>query len=231
MPKLSSMLQKLPILFAIAMGAIATGCVNMSTLQTARALPEGEVDVVMGGGYYLSPALEVVESEDSDGVEEELDILGLPYLEVGGRIGLGNGFDLGLKLTIPGTIAIDVKYQFLDVDGFAMAAGVGLGYLHYETTSTSSDGSTDSKLVSENIDLMVPVFVSYHFNELIAMYASPKWVMRLAFGTESDPMQLLGVGGGFKVGDKMGAYLEATYMVDMANPEFTMMQVTGATFF
>ena len=58
-----------------------------------------------------------------------------------------------------------------------MAAGAGLGYLHYETTSTSSDGSTDSKLVSENIDLMVPVFVSYHFNELIALYASPKWVM------------------------------------------------------
>jgi hypothetical protein len=215
---------KISLLCMIALTALATGCVNMSTLQTARTIPVDEIEVVTGGGYYMSPNLSESSSSDqsSDG---DLDPLGLPYIEVAGRIGIAEYLDLGLKITLPGTIAFDVKYQLVDLDGLAMAAGFGLGYLHL------GSGSDDSSSSADIIDIMVPLYISYHFNESFTVYGSPKYVMRLNLGSDSDPAQLLGAGGGLRIGNQVGVYLEATYMVDLADTEFSMVQVSAATFF
>lgn len=214
---------KISLFFMLVLTALATGCVNMSTLQTARTVPDDEIEVVTGGGYYLSPILS--DSSSSDQNNDTIELIGLPYIEVGGRIGMAEYLDLGLKVTIPGTIALDVKYQLVDVGGFAMAVGLGLGYLHYETTNN------DIKTSNEIIDLMVPIYVSYHLNESFAIYGAPKYVMRLNITGDSDAAQLLGAGGGVRMGKEVGIYLEATYMVDLANTDFTMMQVSAATFF
>lgn len=216
--------RKTSLLFMLALATVATGCVNMSTLQTARTVPVGEYELISGGGYYLSPILSEV-SASTENSENEVKLVGVPYLEIGGRVGMVDYLDLGLKITIPGTIALDVKYQFLDLDGFAMAVGGGIGYLHYETTSH------DTKFTNEIIDLMLPLFISYHFNEAFAVYGSPKYVMRVHLTGDADPSQLLGAGGGFRIGEEVGIYIEATYMVDLANPDFTMIQATGASFF
>ena len=216
------LMQQTRLLLMLGLTGLATGCINMSTLQTARTLPVNETELVAGGGYYLSPTLLETESSDAN---NELELVGLPYVEIGARIGMLDYLDLGLKVTIPGTISLDVKLQVVDLEGLAVAMGAGIGYLHYETTVD------DTKFTNEIIDLMVPIYISYHFNEAFAIYGSPKYVMRINITGDTDAAQLVGAGGGLRIGESAGVYLEATYMVDLADPDFTMIQLSGASFF
>ena len=72
----------------LVLAALAAGCVNSSTLQTARALDPGSQRILVGGGFYASPSVDADVSEATDSETS----LALPYMELGKRCVIGLGF-------------------------------------------------------------------------------------------------------------------------------------------
>ncbi len=186
------------------------GCANMSSLQTAKALKVDEARTLIGGGYYKSPVLAGTSVEDAK----------FPYLEGGYRRGLMPQLEAGVKLTIPGTIAIDGKYQLVDMGQFAVAAGLGIGYLSY------SSGDIKATV----IDTLVPVYVSYDVLEWLAFYSSPKYLLRYTSSTTSGATNLIGASAGLKLGVNGGVFIEGTYMKDVSST-FSATQFNASVFF
>lgn len=210
----------------LTFAALTTGCVNSSTLQTAKALDPGTQRILVGGGFYASPSL----NEDASDATGEDTSLALPYMEVGYRRGIVDKVEVGAKVTIPGTSGIDAKYQFLQSGNLALAAGLGVGYLKI---SSGSEGMETSTTV---FDTMVPVYASYDLAKAFAVYASPKYVLRYASSvddmneTSSGMNHLVGATAGVRVGNKFGLFLETGYLKSVSN-DFDAFQVNGSIFF
>jgi hypothetical protein len=222
-----------------------SACINMSSLQTAETLKPNTSRVIIGGGYYQSPAvlagLETNEDEEAETLDSEFEELKVPYLEVGARYGLMEDLEVGAKLTLIGTIAADGKYRFYESGAVSLAAGLGLGYVDIE--SSAGSGETESKAKSRIIDVMLPLYASYRVSEMFALYTSPKYVYRnistsstVGEGelkteeSDSSGLSLLGGTLGFMVGSSWGLALETTYMTAIGD-EFKMMQVAAGVFF
>ncbi len=206
--------------------ALSSACVNMSTLQTAKALDPGKQRVLIGGGYYASPEVDADASETTGS-----DVsLALPYMEVGYRRGLVDKVEVGAKVTIPGTVGLDGKYQLVEAGKFAVAAGLGAAYLSIES------GTDDMKSTTKLIDTIVPVYVSYDVAKPLAVYASPKYVLRYATSVdamdvkESGMSHLVGATVGTRVGNRFGLFLETSYLKDVTS-DFDSFQVNGSIFF
>jgi hypothetical protein len=210
----------------LAFSALTTACVNSSTLQTAKALDPGRGRVLVGGGFYTSPDINADASEASSS-----DVtLALPYMELGYRRGIVDKVELGAKVTIPGTAGIDGKYQFLDAGKFALATGVGVGYLKL------TSGSEGMEAKSTIVDTTVPLYVSYDVAKPFALYTAPKYVLRYASSTDSDGMSssgldhLVGATVGTRLGSKLGLFLESSYLKSVSS-DFGAFQVNGSFFF
>ena len=212
------MLKRLGKLLPISMGLLmGVGCANLSALQTAQTLPEGESEFVVGGGYFTMPALNDIASDAASmtsGTDDDLNFA-LPYIEVAYRRGFGEDIDAGAKLTIVGTAALDVKYRFLNVDGFALSTGLGIGGVQLG----------DFLIV----DVTVPLYVSLDLSESFSLYSSPKYNMRLV---GDEPVNMAGATVGARIGSDFGAYIEATYLVFVDNLDIPgMVQASTALFF
>jgi len=204
---------------------IAAGCVNMSTLQTAKALDPGKQRILVGGGYYASPSVNA-DASASTGSDVSL---ALPYMEIGYRRGIIDNLELGAKVTIPGTTGLDAKYQLVSAGDFAVAAGLGASYLKISSTSNGMETST------QLFDTIVPVYVSYDIAKPLAVYLSPKYVFRYA--SSVDPMEtktgtsnLVGATAGFRLGNTWGIFLESSYLKDVSS-KFDSFQVNGSIYF
>lgn len=210
----------------LAFSALTTGCVNSSTLQTAKALDPGTQRILIGGGYYASPS---VNADASESTGEDVS-LAMPYMELGYRRGIVDKVEVGAKVTIPGTAGLDAKYQFLQAGDFALAAGLGAGYL--KLTSGSEGMETSTMLV----DTIVPVYASYDLAKAFAVYTSPKYVLRYAKSvdemsqTTSGLNHLVGATAGVRVGNKFGLFLETSYLKSVSS-DFDAFQVNGSIFF
>jgi hypothetical protein len=206
--------------------ALTGACVNMSTLQTAKTLDPGKQRILVGGGYYASPS---VDADASEAAGEDVS-LALPYMELGYRRGIVDKVEVGAKVTIPGTVGIDAKYMLLSRGKFAVAAGLGGGYLSIES---GADG--DMKTKTKLIDAIVPMYVSYDVAKPFAIYASPKYVARFAsstdeMGTVSGMSHLAGATAGVRLGNRLGLFLETSYLKDLTS-SFDSFQVNGSIFF
>ena len=131
---------------------------------------------------------------------------------------------------MPGTVGLDGKYQLVSAGDFAVAAGLGVGYLKI------SSGSDDTEVSTQLIDAIVPVYASYDLASYFAVYTSPKFVLRFASSTDGAGMSsssiesLAGGTAGFRIGNRFGLYLEASYLKDLSST-FDSFQVNGSIFF
>jgi len=211
---------------ALAIAVLTCACVNSSTLQTAKALDPGKQRILIGGGYYASPSLDADASETTG---EDVN-LKMPYMEIGYRRGIVKKLEAGAKVTIPGTAGLDAKYELYNNGKLALAAGAGLGYL--KITSGSEGMETSSTI----IDAIVPAYASYDLTKSLAVYASPKYVMRYAKSTDdmmessSGTNHLMGGTLGTKIGNGFGLFMEASYLKSVSS-DFDSFQVNGSIFF
>src|SRR5690349_20067613 len=106
---------------AMALGVRFLGaCANMSSLRTCKALDPGKGRVAVGGGYYTSPDVsEAVSEATSTDAELRLRSAEMMY-----RRGLIERLEAGLKVIIPGTVALDGKYQLVGLGGLTAAVGL-----------------------------------------------------------------------------------------------------------
>ncbi len=191
---------------------VLTGCTSFSSLQTGRVLPEGTNRFFVGAGFFRTP--EVSPSEPNK--------VTFPFLEGGARFGFTEGWDVGMKYTMPGMFTGDLKFNMVDEDGFALAAGFGAGYVAVKSTDTSDD----HHLKSEVLDLIFPLYVSYDFSEAFGVYMSPRFVLRYAQSQQN----LLGSAIGLRFGNSVGIFVEGGAAWDITS-NFKQYQVSSGFFF
>jgi hypothetical protein len=221
---------------ALACAWAVTGCVNVSTLQTARTLPPGDQQVAVGGGMATFPEL-----TNQGEVAALFDTM--YFGEVDWRIGLYDFLDAGVHVTFPGTSGGDVKYQFLDEGGLAMATGLSLGAIQISSTTSSEDttnGATDESGTSVTtetsdpkltiIDVILPLYVSFHVDEALALYASPKYLLRAFIGDSTAVAHYAGGTLGVQLGDSVGLMAEASYLKGLSDSATDTLQYNVAFF-
>ncbi len=191
--------------------ALAPGCVSISSVQTARTLRPGQVQVQGGAGSVTLTEASRSSSFDQNGNEIQGALtessVPVPEIEFGARFGITDYVDAGLKVSLPSSVMADVKLQLVDTPNFAVAVGAGLGYQSFSFLDV------DMSVV----DLFVPVYLSYDVSKWIALYASPKYYARIASGSSqtsssnaSDYWHMFGATAGVRVGHDFGLFIEAT---------------------
>ncbi|RMG67961.1 MAG: hypothetical protein D6715_03515 [Calditrichaeota bacterium] len=95
------------------------GCASLSTFQTPATLEKGKAAIGFG----------------ASGVNGSIPAI----LEASGRVGLGRQTDAGVKVTIPGTITGDLKWQWYRSPGLQAAFDVAVSYFN------SSENGEDFK--------------------------------------------------------------------------------------
>lgn len=186
------------------------GCVSMSSLQTARTIPQGATQQTVGGGVYNSKMnVGAVQSETN-----------LPYIEYSYRHGFTNDFDAGFKITFIGAYAADAKYQIYTNDKLAFSAGAGLGYMSYKVSA----GADDQEV--KFLDLQVPLYLSYDFTPGFTLYTSPKYILRKISGSTTDSEGITGLTLGTKIGEKSGVFIEATLLKGKSDTATTQYNIS-----
>ncbi|MEY3011368.1 MAG: hypothetical protein RIT45_103 [Pseudomonadota bacterium] len=195
----------------LALLAAATalpGCMSFSTVQTARTMAPGQVQIMAGAGTVgaSTQTRDVTTDAGGNTVTGPLttETVAIPEIELGARLGLTPGVDVGVKLSLPFNLMGDVKAQFIDSGGFAAAAGLGLGYQEF--------GINDDTFTT--VDFVVPLYFSYDATDWLTLYASPKYFLRhMSTNSATENLHLAGATGGIKLGSRFGIYLEATELV------------------
>ncbi len=146
------------MLCAIIISVFLSGCVQVSSLQTAKTLPVDE--------HTLGFSTSAYGANQTEFFGGDLGLAVFPHVEVFGRRGFAHRFDAGLKISSSANIAIDGKYQFLgdNETKFAMATGLALEYQFVPNFETFVSRQT------------FPVYLSFHPNDDFAVYTVPKFI-------------------------------------------------------
>lgn len=174
----------MPLLFLLL---ILNSCAQLSSFQTGRTSGKGNGE----GGIAVS----------ASGISDAFDTDSRAVFFVGeafARYGVGENFDIGLKLSTGLTGVFDFKYQIVGdkISPFAMSLGPGIGF---------SGAIAETSLVQ----LHLPVHMSYHPNKRSAIYASPRFISQIVTGEGS--ANYLGSSIGFETGENVRFVLEGSY--------------------
>ena len=97
--------------------SLLAGCASLSTFQTPQVLEKGKTVIGLAGSGVNGSAPGI--------------------LEASGRIGLGHGTDAGLKVTLPGTLTADFKWQWFR--GVRVNAALDLALSYFNSSNDGED--------------------------------------------------------------------------------------------
>ena len=115
----------------------------------------------------------------NSGKIDSTDGLSTFMFELGGRVGVWDNLDLGIKYSAPGSIALDAKYQLLGRDSgsaFQLSAGLKGGYASLEGKDDKGEDVNDVPV----IDLIVPVYATYNPTSWMAITLAPQFCYRIS---------------------------------------------------
>ena len=185
------------VFLLMAAAVILSSCANMSNFQTARALPKGYGRFMTGVSYFIAPA----------GTSPGRDIK-YAMFETNYRLGLWNRFEIGGKLTLPGTMNGDWKYEIFSDDKIAVAAGMGAGYLAFP----AGTASPANQFTRAMLEFWVPVYASYDFSPTLSASIVPRLHLRQEINGNPAIQKLIGSAMGVKLGKRVGFFIEFSYM-------------------
>jgi hypothetical protein len=120
------MVDRLRILAAAAALAALTGCPSISTMGTARTIPQGTTQVLVSGAYSSLQDFAI-----SDGKPETVSV---PSFELGARLGVNDWMDVGGKVYTAGA-QVDAKFQLhrsqTPTRGFDLAISPAVSFYPY----------------------------------------------------------------------------------------------------
>lgn len=172
---------------------LTVGCGQLSSLQTAKVVGKKQATI---GGAVLGYGI-----HDNNVQGGELGSGVVPQVEVLGRYGFSDNFDMGLKLSTGGNIFLDGKLQFAGDANSRFAAAIG-GGLEFQMSN-----------FNENIVLrsQLPVYFSFHPSEKSGIYAAPRYVFQ--YVSNDDNSCFLGGSLGYvhRFSDKFSGLLEGSF--------------------
>ncbi len=166
-----------------------SGCVQLSTFQTAKTVPkgDGEILVALGGG----------------GISGAFDggSVGFGTYELAGRLGVGDKTDVGFKISHFVSYLADVKFQFVgdQESKFAMATGPGLGLYAFGFGAAIFQGT-------------VPLHMSIHPSDRFAVYLTPRYSTQFSIANGFNALHYLGGSVGMETGRKVRFGADVSYM-------------------
>jgi len=107
-------------LFALAAGALLTGCPSFATLKTARALDPGQFQIT-GATEVLGQLAPTNKTDPGLGGAR-------PTVIVAGRYGVATGFDVGFRVEVVAGLSADSTIQLLRSPLVDISLGPGVGY-------------------------------------------------------------------------------------------------------
>ena len=183
------MMKNYLFLLVLALGVLlAQGCASLSGFHTGRTVGENRGEFTASINAGNAPDF----SDDEDNISDELSVVFFPNIELGGRYGVSERFDVGVRLNTSLNVLLDVKYQLVgdQESPFAMSTGAGFGTFGLISTQTAL------------LNFQVPLYTSYHPTESIGIYLSPRYIGQ--FGTVFSETSGLLSYYGFNTGAEFG---------------------------
>jgi hypothetical protein len=156
--------------------AVLVGCTNLATLQEPETMPEGDMELSVGGtftGYALETTVTETDASGATVETTETEDYAVPALLVSGRIGVRERLEVHGNVWLPLGLSVGGKYMLLgdrQQGGFAFSPGLDLSM---PVGVTVND---DSFLL---FDASVPLHMGYRASPDFALYWTPKYVLRL----------------------------------------------------
>ncbi len=189
------------VFFASGLTVLA-GCASVSGFQTGRTVGAESGEIMFSINGTRTPDFnELDEESDSLNVDENFSIFA-PNIEIGGRYGVSDKVDFGIRANTNLNIFADAKVQLVgnQQSPFAMSAGFGLGMFGFVSTSGGL------------FNFQIPLYASYHPQENLDLYISPRYIGQwgTTFSESSGLLNYFGANAGFLTGGK------AKFGVDIA---------------
>jgi hypothetical protein len=207
------------VLSFLSVASLAAGCANYATLSDPDTVPKGATKFGVGASFTN---YKVDLSDDA-----EPETISVPALNVSVRHGITDKLEANAKVWIPLGASTGVKYQLIghrDQTGPQLSVGGELGYLQI---SSESGGETSKATL---VDLYVPVAAGYRVSPKLAVYATPKYILRTAFGDASGASHLVGSTAGVSIGRDTKFFLEGTGMYDLTGESTIVNGAIGVQF-
>ncbi len=165
-----------------------TGCLQISTFQTAKTIGKGGGEIGLAiGGFGIS-----------DGFSD--NAVGTGAFEIMGRMGVGEKTDIGLKISHFSSYLLDVKFQIVGdrQSTFAMATGPGIGMYAFFGDGFLLQGT-------------IPLHMSVHPSDRFAFYLTPRYSTQFSTGSFSG-LHYLGGSVGIEAGANVRFGADISYM-------------------
>ncbi len=181
----------LGLLLAFSALLFFTSCASLTGFQTGRTVGKGNGQFMISLNASQSPDFDF-DSNDST----EVDHFFFPNVEMGGRLGITDKFDLGLRVNSFLNIAVDGKYQLIgdQSSDVALSVGAGLGTFG---------------LISALWNAQIPLYFSFHPAENIDLYLNPRYIVQFAAGDLNTGLHYFGGNAGILFGRKVKFGIDA----------------------
>ncbi|NCN27198.1 hypothetical protein GW915_06430 [bacterium] len=208
--------KNLYLLSALASVLMLNNCASVTNLQSAETLPEGEYSHTIAAGYGE------VNLDNDNGV-----IGSAAAFDYMLRYGLTDQDEIGFRLVNFATyFQGDYKRKLYDDGAVKLSAGLGLG----GTKVTIGVGTSETSLTF--VDVFVPVYADYWFDDLKAIFISPKYMLSFSSGGgSSETFHRLGGSVGFRWGKSQGVLTEVGYLKTLSEDNLDLWQVMVGGFF
>jgi hypothetical protein len=184
------------LLLSAGVVLLFTNCASLTGFQTGRTVGKNKGEMMLSLNYSQTPDFNIdIDQNDTSDIKR----LAFPNLELGARYGLTEELDFGLKINTNFNFALDAKYQVLGDKESDVALSVGLG-------------AGTFGMFSLLWNFQVPLYFSYHPNENVDIYITPRYIAQSAAGDISGRLNYFGgntgvlFGKDVKVGLDLGLY-------------------------
>ncbi len=191
------------LMCALGLSALMSlsGCFTFSNFQTAKTVGKDNSEMGVSLNYFGV----------SDG-----GFIGIPSIEVGGKYGITEKSDIGLRLSTFGSAIAEYKYQFVGNQDskFAMATGLSAGgsFLTVSFDEGESFGF---------YQLEVPLHMSFHPTSKFAIYFTPRYIGFGSYGGgENGYSNLIAFSPGIEIGNRVKFGLNVNFIT--ALNDFTL---------
>jgi hypothetical protein len=185
-----------PFLAALAISLLFTNCASLTGFMTGRTVGANRGEFMATLNASQTPDFDL-DGDESDSLE--IDNYYFPNLELSGRYGIVDKIDIGLKVNSNFNLALDARFQLIgdQYSPFALSAGAGFGTF---------------ALFAALYNVQIPLYLSVHPSETVAIYVSPRYVAQFAAGDISGSINYFGGNAGILIGgEKVKFGIDAGY--------------------
>ena len=142
-----------------------------------------------------------------------------PNINFGGTLGLTENIDISGRISLFGLSGLSGKYQFINQEKFAMAAGVGvagggIGSDEKNDSTVTAENTKTKDVSTDNIgDIYIFPILSYDFDPSFSIYTSPRIIFRQHDDYDETKKYhdiLYKINIGAKIGSESGVIVEAS---------------------